>query len=224
MELGIESSSTGPPKGAFDVLFDVPVALAFGLAALWLLASSLGRIHRFSGFLGAWFLLVVFIVFSFAALAGWDQAMEPILGLFDPRQFSATTGTGTLAMPLLGPLALLALVVAAALVLGGLACRGRGGTFRHCAWLLLTVVAVWVAVVAVWYFSGLMSLPFGMSFGQILAFGVLMAMFTFAMLLPFLILSSASPFFRERLKALLHFKAEAPPVMEPLLAAGLKNG
>ena len=36
---------------------------------------------------------------------------------------------------------------------------------------------------------------------------------TFATLLPYLILSSVSPFFRERLKALLHVKPEAPPAM-----------
>jgi hypothetical protein len=223
VELGIESSSTGLPKGAFEVLCDVPVALAFGLAALWLLASWLGRIHRFSGFLSAWFLLVVFIVFSLAAMAGWDQEVEPILGLLDPRQFSATTAAGALGMPLLSPLALLALVVAAALVLGGLACRGRGGPFRLCVWLFLSLVAVWFAVSAALYFLDPKGLPFSMDFGTLLAIGLFMAMFTFAMLLPFLILSSASPFYRERLKALLHVKSEAPPVMAPVPEASLKT-
>jgi hypothetical protein len=36
---------------------------------------------------------------------------------------------------------------------------------------------------------------------------------TFATLLPFLILSSASPFYRERLKALLNVKPEALPAI-----------
>ncbi len=203
LELGIESSSAGMPKGAFEVLCDVPVALAFGLAALWLLASWLGGIPRFGGFLVGWLLLAVVIVFSLAAMAGWDQEVEPILGLFDPRQFSATTGAGALGMPLLGPLAVLALVVAAAFVLGGLASRGRGGAFRLGVWLFLSVVAVWVAVSAAWYLWGPLGLPFSTGFGPFLAIGLFMAMFTCAMLLPFLILSSASPFFRERLKALL---------------------
>ncbi len=42
-----------------------------------------------------------------------------------------------------------------------------------------------------------------------------MATGNFATLLPFLILSSASPFFRERLKALLHVKPETPPPLNP---------
>jgi hypothetical protein len=45
----------------------------------------------------------------------------------------------------------------------------------------------------------------------------------FATLLPFLILSSASPFYRQRLKALLHVTPEAPPVLAPLPDAGLKT-
>jgi hypothetical protein len=36
---------------------------------------------------------------------------------------------------------------------------------------------------------------------------------SFATLLPFLILSSFSPFFRERLKTLLHLKPETPPAI-----------
>ena len=47
-----------------------------------------------------------------------------------------------------------------------------------------------------------------------LGIGLLMVAVSFATLLPFLILSSVSPFFRERLKALLHLKPEAPPVIE----------
>jgi hypothetical protein len=38
-----------------------------------------------------------------------------------------------------------------------------------------------------------------------------------------LILSSASPFYRERLKALLHVKVEAPPVITPLPEDSLKT-
>jgi hypothetical protein len=43
----------------------------------------------------------------------------------------------------------------------------------------------------------------------------------YAMLLPFLILSSASSFYRERLKALLHVKPEVPPTLN---AAGPNPG
>ena len=62
---------------ALGMLLDVPLALAFGLAALWLLAPYLGRGHRFGAFLGMLAVLVVFIVFSFAATAGWGMGVEP---------------------------------------------------------------------------------------------------------------------------------------------------
>ena len=48
-----------------------------------------------------------------------------------------------------------------------------------------------------------------MEYGLFLGIGLLMVAVTFATLLPFLILALVSPFFRERLKALLHVKPEA---------------
>jgi hypothetical protein len=223
LELGIESSNSDMPKGAFEVLFDIPVALAFGFAALWLLASYLGHRHRLTAFFSAWFLLVVFSVFSFVAMAGWDQAVEPIMGLLDPRQFANTAGVGAMAMPLLLPLALLALVVAAAVLLGGLACRGRGGSFRLSGWLCLSLAAVWVALAAALHFLCPTALPFNIELGPLLFLGLFMALFTLAMLLPFLILSAASPFFRQRLKALLRVQPGTPPAIAPLPDAALKT-
>lgn len=45
---------------------------------------------------------------------------------------------------------------------------------------------------------------------------LVVATVNYATLLPFLILSSASPFFRERLKALLNVNPVVPPVLTPL--------
>ena len=56
--------------------------------------------------------------------------------------------------------------------------------------------------------------PGGTEFAPFIPVGLFMAMVTFAILLPFLVLSSACPFFRERLKALLHLKPEGPPAIE----------
>jgi hypothetical protein len=222
LELGIESSSADLPKGAFDVLFDIPVAMAFGLAVLWLLPPCLGRGHRLSAFLSEWFLLLAFILFSFAALAGWNQGAEPIIGLLDPRQFAATAGVGLMGAPLVVPLALLASVVAAAMALGGLACRGRYHPCRICLRLFLSLVAVWFAVAAALHFLCPAASLFGIEFGILLCLALFMAGFTFAMLLPFLVLSWASPFYRERLKALLNVKPETPPVAAPLPDANLR--
>jgi hypothetical protein len=56
-------------------------------------------------------------------------------------------------------------------------------------------------------------------------FGVLLvaAMVQFGAFLPFLVLSSASPFYRERLKSLLHVRPEATTVFAPLVEASVKN-
>ena len=52
--------------------------------------------------------------------------------------------------------------------------------------------------------------PGGLEYAAFLAIGLLMVAVTFATLLPFLILSAASPLFRERLKALLQVGPEVP--------------
>ena len=222
LELGIESSSTGLPKGAFEVLFDVPVALAFGLAALWLLPACLGRGHRLRAFLGGWFLLVVFIVFSFVAMAGWDQAVEPIMGLLDPRQFANMAGVGVMGMPLLVPLALLALVVA-------VRAFGWAGLSGARWFLPAQRVAFLVPGCRLGCAGGgaAIFVPDGLAFQHRIWPApfpwAIMALFTFAMLLPFLILSAANPFYRERLKALLRVQPEGPPVMAPLPDVPLKT-
>jgi predicted RND superfamily exporter protein len=68
-----------------------------------------------------------------------------------------------------------------------------------------------------------MASPLSLEFGTLLGIGLLMVAISFATLLPFLILSSASPFYRERLKALLRVKPETPPLIAPLPDASLNT-
>jgi hypothetical protein len=63
--------------------------------------------------------------------------------------------------------------------------------------------------------------PGGAEFAPFIPVGLFMAVVTFAILLPFLILSSFSPLFRERLKALLQLKPEAPQAIETGRIEGL---
>lgn len=69
-----------------------------------------------------------------------------------------------------------------------------------------------------------MALPGGAEYAPFLGIGLLITAVTFATLLPFLILSSASPSFRDRLKALLHLKAEATTVMHAERVGKLEIG
>ena len=196
-------------REALGMLLEVPIALAFGLAALWLLAPYVVRGNRFCSFLGILAALVCFMVFSFAARVGWGLGMEQVASLLDPRHCAATAYAGVTALPFIIPLVLPAPGVAAAMVLCGLVCRGRHRPFRLCVWLFVSLLAVWVAVSALVYGLWGIASPGSMEYGLFLGIGLLMVAVTFATLLPFLILALVSPFFRERLKALLHVKPEA---------------
>jgi hypothetical protein len=208
LELVLQSSNTGLPKGMLEIILDVPVALAFGLAALWLLASHLGRRHRFGTFLGSLLILVVFTVFSFAAAAGWNTGLEPVMSLLDPRRCSATAGAGEMALPFLVLPLVLALVVAAAMFLCGLACRWRHRPWWLCLWLFLSLPTAWVAVSALLHALCRMASPDSVNFDLLLVLGPFMVALIFATLLPFLVLSRVNALFRERLKNLFHLEPQ----------------
>ncbi len=115
-----------------------------------------------------------------------------------------------MALPLLVPLVLPAPVVAAALALCGLACRGRYRPIGLWFWLVLFLLAGWIAVSALLYWMCHFVLPGFGGYVPFLGIALFMAAVTFLVSLPFLILSAVSPFFRDRLKALLHLKPAAP--------------
>jgi hypothetical protein len=190
------------------MLLELPMALAFGLAALWLLALCVGRSQRFRTFLGILAVLVVSIVFSFAATVGWGLGMEPVASLLDPRHCAATANVGVMALPFLVPLTLPAPGLAAAMVLCGLTWRGRNRPFGLCLWLFVCLLAVWVGVSAMVYGVWRFASPGNVEYTLFLGIGLLMVAVTITTLLPFLILSWASPFFRERLTALLHMTSK----------------
>jgi hypothetical protein len=202
LKLALQAAPNAMVGEALGMVLEVPLALAFGLAALWLLTPYLGRDHRLRTFLGILAVLVAFIIFSFAARAGWCLALEPIASLLDPRHCAATANAGVMGLPFLVPLVLPAPGIAVAMLLCGLY-----------LWLFLSLLAVWVGVPALLQALCWIATPGSIEYALLLGSGPLIVAVTYATLLPFLILSSASPFFRERLKALLHVKPEAPPAM-----------
>ncbi len=196
------------------LFLEVPVALAVGLAVLWLLAPYLDCRHRFRAFLGNLTVLVIFTVFSFAARVGWGLGVEPIASLLDPRHCAATANAGVMGLPFVVPLVLPIPGLAAAIVLCGLACQGRHRPFGLYPRFFVSLLAVSVGMSALLYVFRRIAWPGGTEFAPFIPAGLIMAVVTFAILLPFLILSSASPFFGERLNVLLHLKPEAPPAIE----------
>jgi hypothetical protein len=192
------------PSGA-DIFLDVIVALAFGYAAIWLLAGQLRRQHGFLTFLCVLLALVVSSLLAFAFRLGADgAAME------------------TLPIGIL--LAMGALVTSIALSLDGLICRHRYRPAGLYLWLFLLLLAIWLLIAAPFVLIAAIAYGEGNTWSELFIPVLSVAMFHFATLLPFLILSSASSFYRERLKSLLHVKPEVPPPLNaPPPDTGLKN-
>ena len=206
----LQDSPGNGPQEAIEIVLAVPVAWGFGLAALWLLASRLGRRHRFGTLLSSMAILAAFSVFSFGALVGWGLVAEPVASLLDPRHCSATASAGLIGLPLLVPLVLPAPLVAAALALCGLACWGRYRPVGLYFWLVLSLLPGWIAVSALLHRWCHVVLPGCAGYALFFWMAMFLWVVLFAVWLPFLILAPANPLFRERLKALLHVNPPAP--------------
>jgi len=209
LEPALPSVLADLPDQVAGFLIDVLLALAFGLAALWLLSAYLGWRSRLLAFLGNLLVLVVFVVFNFVATSGWSLMVEPVGGLLDPRHAADTAATGADALPFGALPVFLASVTTAAMALCGLVYRRRHRLWRLYLWLFLAVPMVGIAV---WMPLHVLCWPGEMDCDLLLLFGPFMVTLILVTLLPFLILSSASRFFRERLMAVLHVKPEAPPL------------
>ena len=169
-------------------------AIAFGLAAAWLVSNHLRPRGRFVTFLG--FVLALLGASSFIMLVGhlenWDGDAQPA------GEFAVATS----------------LAIASALTLAGLLCRRRYRPFVLCFWVLVLLLPVWLSVIMLWLVVDAFRLGFAIDRHQVEAWcqdmGGLVRL-SFAVLLPFLILSFANPFFRERLKVLLCLRPVARP-------------
>jgi hypothetical protein len=185
------------PSSQFEMFLDLISGLGFGLAAVWLLSSYLSWKHRMLAFLGILLAQGGGSLLAFAVRQGWEQV-----------------GPQTLELGVF--LAVSVLVMSVALSLAGLVCRGRCGWLRLSLWLIAALVVVWLLILGPFFiFSMIFSggnLPFQVLFAIVaVATGV-----TFGVMLPFLLLSFANDFYRERLKGLLHLGgAGAPPVITP---------
>jgi len=184
-------SSMFLPSGA-DFLLDIIAALTVGLAAIWLLASHLRRQHGFLTFLCV---LLALAGFSVLAAVFRQSGSEMTIELL-PVGMILLLGT---------------LVTSVALSLAGLICRRRYRPLGLYLWLFLLLAAVWLLIAVPFLVFALITLNGRIEWYAFFVPVSVMATANFALLLPFLILSSASSFFRERLKILLQVKPEVPP-------------
>jgi hypothetical protein len=170
------------PDGWFEGLS----AVLFGLAAVWLLSPYLKARERWVTFLRVLATLAAFSFFTFAV----EQSPE---------------GDGGSADILMG-VAVFGLVLGLALNLAGWSCRRRYDWRRLSLWLILWLMAGWVAafvVVSVIVRPGpLVEMATTLLIVSAVSFGVL---------LPFLLLSFTNAFYRARLHEVLRLAEPAPP-------------
>ena len=191
-----------PPGTNF--FMDAIAALAIGLAAVWLLTTYLRRQNRF-----VTFLCVLLALAGFSVLTAVSRQGLCLLTV-ESLQIGIVLAVAVLAS-------------AAALILSGLICRGRYRPAGLYLWLLVLLAIIWLVIAMPFFVIAVMASSGGIPWNEFFIPVLAVATANYATLLPFLILSSASPLFRERLKALLHVKPEAPPVMAPMSDAGLKT-
>lgn len=186
-----------PATAGTDFLLDAVPALAFGLAAVWLLADYLFRSNRLLAFI---WMLIVLLVFSGSAFC-FQHA-------FDLVNLLPSGIVLALAVP----------VSALALSLAAWFCRNRPGSLALLLSVFLLLLGLWLAAAAPFF-----AIAWSSSGGRIGAYEFLLPVFiaataNFVILLPFLVLSAVNPFFRERCRALLHLTAAAPipsPISKP---------
>lgn len=175
-----------------DFLLDVAVALAFGLAAVWLLSTYLRRGHRL-----ATALCVALVLGGFG-----------ILCLGAKQSVTASSGEWVLDVIVLG-LGVLANVVA--LAVAGWLCRRHFDPVRLYLCFLVSLPILWLGLTIPFFLVALSQAGGLIAWSEFLAPVAVVAGINFALLLPFLILSSANTLFRERLKGLLHVAPAAAP-------------
>ncbi len=191
------------PAGT-NFFLDVIGALAVGLAAVWLLSNQLQRQHRLLTFLCVLLALAGFSVLAAVAKQGLS------LWTIESLQIGIVLAIGVLA-------------TSVALSVHGLICRGRYHPLGLYLWMFFLLAVIWLVIAAPFFLFALIASGGRIAWSEFFVPVLAAATVNFATLLPFLVLSSASPFFRERLKALLHVKLEAPPVITPLPDASLKT-
>lgn len=195
LTLGLRSALDFIPSEPLDLFSESFQALAFGVAAVWLLPFRLDRLPRFVAYLTLLFTLgtvglVALVVRQDLTELWWVPGIL-VLGIC----------VGALAT---------------GLSFAGLACRRAYRPVRLTLWLGAWVAGAWIVLTTPFFLLALASsgadLEGMLSFvGAILGF----AAATLIIALPFLVLSFANPFFRERLQRLCRIPADAPPMPSP---------
>jgi hypothetical protein len=201
---GLEAAAQAANNDELSDVVQAVCVTSFGLGAIWLLAASLARRCRA--------LSLVLVALAFAAVSLLAFAVSPVSEqVWDLRQLVPAV----LLYLLLSAVAT-GLVFAGALNLTGWLCRKRFSRWRVSLLLPLWLWVMWLLSGGVLGCVG--SLGFGESFEWValLMLSLVLALVSYGMIFPFLILSFTSSFYRERLKDLLRLPATEPSPPLPI--------
>lgn len=198
--VGLETVAEASNDEVFEYFIQGACAAVFGLASIWLMGSALSR--RCPA------LAIMFSALAFAAVSLLAFVVGPAV-----EQLS---GISQLEPAVLLYLVLFwvvgGLVYTGALNLTGWRCRRRFNRVRVALWLPLWLWAMWIVAGGVLGCVLRLTSGGGFEWLGLLVASVILALVSFAVVLPYLILSFTSSFYCERLKHLMRLPTvEYPP-------------
>ena len=209
---GLEAAFDAESNDGLGFCVQVAHAASFGLAAIWLLGAVLARRGRALG--------VVLMALAFAAVSLLALVVSPLREqLWDLRRWEPAIllylllfwiGSG--------------LVIAGALNLTGWMSRRRFSGVRVSLRLLFWLWVMWLVL------GGLLGCVVTLVSGEsvewveLLMGTVVLSLVSFALILPFLLLSFTGSFYRERLKDLLRLPATDSSPSAPIVSPAAEPG
>ncbi|MGO8928160.1 MAG: hypothetical protein ACLQU3_14915 [Limisphaerales bacterium] len=194
--IGLGVAADTADNEGLGYMIQTACAAAFGLAAVWLLGTGLARRSRA--------LSLVLMTLAFAAVSLLAFVVSPVWEqLWDLRQWEPTILLYLLLFWIAG-----GLVFAGGLNLTGWMCRKQFSCLRVLFRLPFWLWAMWLAAGSL--LACVLTFVFnnGFEWIGILVGPILLALVSFGVILPFLILSFACSFYRERLRDLLRLPIE----------------
>jgi hypothetical protein len=209
---GLAASCKLPAEQELSYFAHAGRAASFGLAATWLLGAALSRRCRALSIVLAALASAAVSLLAFVVSPAWEVVWD--WGGWDGR--------------LLFPLLFLAgggLALAGALNLTGWRYRKRFGLVRVSLRLPLGLWVMWIVVFAL-IGCGLTLVPDEDFYwpGALLVGPIALSLVSFALILPFLILSFTSAFYRERFRDLLRLPAESAVPSTPVSTSVIEQG
>lgn len=195
LRAGMKAMFTFIPSEVLDVFCESLLALAFGMAAVWLLAPQLSSRLRIVAGLKILSVLAVFSIGAYAVTQNWLE--------MGGQQFAGLIILG-----------ITATVVTLALCLAGFANRRKFHTARF--WFVVLLGLIVFTMLGLLPFAVVAFLSDGAEvLGVLVIFALVSSGICFVLLTPYLILSFRNGFYRDRISALLRWDNGLPPVISP---------